>query len=173
MEKRLHDRFDCRVECEVTSAHERFRGIVNDVSSLGLFVETWASPELNSIIRLRFGKTEKQPEFSLNAGVARKNSRGDEQSFANAPGIGLAILPPRSSFERFIVEPAQPTLGLTLAPLGSQTSGTAGTFRVRLIRQDRPGTQILTLRCENEATARVVALARLGGVWRVAESQPL
>jgi hypothetical protein len=46
-------------------------------------------------------------------------------------------------------------------------------YRVRLIRQDRPGTQILTLRCESEAAARAKALSRLAGVWRIAESQPI
>ena len=176
MEKRLHHRFSCRLECEVTTDLDRFRGVACDVSSLGLFVETCAKPELNSIIELRFSETEKQPEISFDAGVARTSPGGNEQSLSCAPGIGLEVLPPRSSFERFIVESAQPApsaLGLTLAPLGSQTSGSAGKFRVRLIRQDRPGTQILTLRCDSEATARAVALARLDGVWRVAESQPL
>lgn len=176
MEKRLHHRFSCRFECEVTTDDDRFRGIAYDVSSLGLFVETWAKPELNSIVELRFRETGKQPEISFDAGVARTSPGSDGQSFSSAPGIGLEVFPPRSSFERFIVEPAQPTppaSGLTLAPLGSQPSGSAGKFRVRLIRQDRPGTQILTLRCESEATARAVALARLDGVWRVAESQPL
>jgi hypothetical protein len=176
MEKRLKPRIAHRLVCKVAAAGTRAPGVICDVSDVGLFVETRVSPSLNSIVRLLFPETEDQPEFSIEAGVARTCIAPSQAQTALPSGIGLEVIPPRNAFERWIVHPARPlrpASNLTLSPLGSEPRTGMTRYRVRLIRQDRPGTQILTLRCESEAAARAKALSRLAGVWRIAESQPI
>jgi len=45
------------------------------------------------------------------------------------------------------------------------------TYRLRMVRFDRPETRILTISSQNESTARAHALARFGHGWRVASTQ--
>ena len=177
MEKRRHSRIERRLACNLATASIRAPGVICDVSETGLFVETPANPSLNSIVRLLVFETEDQAEFSLEAGVARTCPAASQlESTLLQSGIGLVVIAPRNAFDRWVVRPARPampTTNSTLAPLGSQPQGGMGKYRVRLIRQDRSGTQIVTLRCESEAAARAKALSRLGGAWRIAESQPV
>lgn len=44
-------------------------------------------------------------------------------------------------------------------------------YRVRLIRFDRPETQTITVRSENEFEARVHVLARIEPGWRIASAE--
>jgi hypothetical protein len=176
MDKRHEPRIERRLPCIVATVGGRSPGLIHDVSSVGLFVETSAKPELHSVVRLLFKENADQPRFFLEAGVARARIVPAQLATSIPAGIGLEVIPPRSAFERWVVAPACPKLPaseFTLAPLGSQSRGGLSTYRVRLIRQDRPGSQILTLRCESESAARAKALRRVGGDWRVAESQPV
>lgn len=176
MEKRRQLRIERRLVCRVTADSLHGPGIVRDVSETGLFIETSVNPSLNSIVKLLFSETRDQPEFSFEAGVARTREPPSEDQFFGRTGIGLEVIPPMDAFERWIIRPARPMVpatSLALAPLGSEARSGLGRYRVRLVRQDRPGTQIVTLRCESEAAARSKALDRLSGVWRIAESQPV
>ena len=176
MEKRLNPRIEHRLVCQVATARIHAPGVIRDVSDAGLFVETRVNPSPNSIVRLLFTETGDQPEFSIEAGVARTCVTPSESRSALPEGIGLEVLPPRNAFERWVMRSAPSTQfasSSTLAPLGGAPHSGTGRYRVRLVRQDRPGTQIVTLRSESEAAARAKALSRLGGLWRVVESQPL
>ena len=44
-------------------------------------------------------------------------------------------------------------------------------YRVRLIRFDRPETQTITIRSANEAGARAHVLARMGHGWRITSAE--
>jgi len=44
-------------------------------------------------------------------------------------------------------------------------------YRVRLIRFDRPETQIITVRCKSEFEARAHVLERVGHAWRITSAE--
>jgi hypothetical protein len=44
-------------------------------------------------------------------------------------------------------------------------------YRVRLIRFDRPEVQTITVRSENESAARAHVLARVGHGWQIASAE--
>lgn len=176
MEKRREPRIECRLDCKVATGRMKAPGVICDVSDVGLFVETRLSPSPHSVVRLLFPQTEDQPEFSIEAGVTRTCVAPSDSQAALPAGIGLEVIPPRIEFAHWVVRPARPlrkASSTTLAPLGSEPRSGINRYRVRLIRQDGPGTQIVTLRCESESAARAKALSRLGGVWRIVESQPV
>lgn len=150
MENRQRHRFRRQIACEVAAGDSHVPGVVLDVSESGLFVETQARPTPNSIIRLFMVATGDQPRICIEAGVARAHPLQAGIEVVAAAGIGLEVLPPRTAFERWLASTAPPkesSMNLVLAPLGSQPHGRRGKYRVRLIRQDRPGTQIVTLEC--------------------------
>ena len=45
------------------------------------------------------------------------------------------------------------------------------TYRLRMVRFDRPETKIVTISSQTESGARARALARFGQGWRVASAQ--
>lgn len=176
MEKRQRPRLRWVLPCRVATAAGRRSGVIRDVSDRGLFVETEAHPTPNSVVELLFDAHHQVPDFSFIAGVARTRRSPAHLASALPSGIGLEVIPPREAFERWILAAVRPRLPepecVGLAPLGASRQTGPGRYRVRLIRQDRPGSQIVTLRCESEEDARRTALSRMDGLWRVADSQP-
>lgn len=45
------------------------------------------------------------------------------------------------------------------------------TYRLRLVRYDRPQTKMVTISCESEHAARCRVSARFGREWRVVSTQ--
>lgn len=179
MDRRQRQRTVRRLTCEVRIGDRRTPGLVCNISDFGLFVETTASPNVERVVMLRFPESPERPELCFEAGVARMSESPPHLQCARQSGIGVEIFPPRQAFERWIANPFRSaprtvaTEGFSLAPLGNRMKSGTGKYRVRLVRQDRPGTQILTLRSDSEESARALALSRLGGIWRVAESRAL
>lgn len=179
MDQRQRPRYPRRLYCEVSTSQGRAPGIVRDVSHLGLFVQTQAMPSRSSVVELIFKASACQPAFRVEAGVARTLFEAPEwqtSTYLTAHGIGLEVIPPRTAFERWIVRPVSPRVEpneRSVVPLESMPRGATKRYRVRLIRQDRPGSQVLTLSAESEFAARTRALARFGVQWRVVESQSL
>ncbi len=170
MEKRERARFSKRMTCELTLPDgARSTGVVRDVSYHGLFVQTGANPEPNSVVEIAFPSLPDAPVGRFEAGVARKR-RVPRQLAASVPsGLGLEIIPPRTSFEQFVDR----AVAMSPCPSAEDDSLMAAqqgmkTFRLRLTRHDRPEAQVMTIRCETEASARARALARAGRNWMVA-----
>ena len=176
MEKRNRSRMPKRLTCEIVWQGQRHPGIVRDITDRGLFVQTLASPAPNSVVEIRFAATGLQPEIRLEAGVARKRIAPPRLQASVPSGIGLEILPPRDEYERWLVRPACPPLAASSfneGPDASAAEPSVRPYRVRMVRRDRGGRQILTIRSQTDAAARAQALARAGAGWKIADIQPL
>jgi len=165
-----------RLTCQVALDRVHSAGIVRDVSAQGLFIQTLADPDPNSIVELIFAESNGQPELRFQAGVARKRIAPRRLTASVPSGIGLEILPGQADYERWIFGPTHssitefqynttvddPIPNVTIRP-----------FRIRLTRVDSSRSQVLTIRAESELGARARALVRGGAGWRIADIQPL
>ena len=151
-------------------------GIVCDLSHRGLFIQTLAKPMLNSIVEVIFPASRTRAEIRIEAGVARKRCAPRQLQSALPSGLGLEILAPRNEYERYVFRPACPQLRESAWLADSfdpHPKQLTRAYRFHLTRLDRVGSQILSVRCESEASARARALSRAGAGWKITDVQPL
>lgn len=92
MEKRRSNRTKHRLTCELLVGRQTFPAVVRDLAPTGLFVQTRARPDANSVVEVRFPAIADLPGFCIEAGVARhRNVHPRLQSEIHA-GVGLEIL---------------------------------------------------------------------------------
>ncbi|MEZ4332829.1 MAG: PilZ domain-containing protein [Myxococcota bacterium] len=92
MEKRRSNRTKHRLTCELLVGRETYPAVVRDLAPTGLFVQTRARPDANSVVEVRFPPMADLPGFCIEAGVARhRNVHPRLQSEIHA-GVGLEIL---------------------------------------------------------------------------------
>lgn len=192
LEKRSRIRHSSHLTCEVISPAGRFSGLVRDLTHRGLFIQTIANPQPNSIVEILFSGIGDQPTIRVEAGVARKRVAPPRLQAVVPSGIGLEVIPPVDEFERWLVSPRCPALtdthsmvnphgvpqSASLSASGTAPHNAAPTramkaYRFRLVRHDQKGSQVLTIRCETPAGARARALARAGVGWKIADMQGL
>ena len=172
VEKRRLQRSKQRLVCEIVVEGKSFPGIVRDLSRSGLFVQTRAKPETNSVVEVVFAAGDaSQPEIRLEAGVARQRDVQSGLQHSVPAGVGLEVLdPPETFFE--LVE-AQSHAVETPSAQADGAAAVLRTFRVRLTQTGKPGSRIETIRCENAAGARARALSRAGRGWKITELQEI
>lgn len=175
MERRGGNRLPRRLTCEIETSGGRATGIVRDLSSHGLFVQTLASPAPNSIVELIFAGSGDQPPVRIEAGVARKRRAPGRLQATVPSGIGVEVIPPRDAYQRWIVGAAAGATR-TLGParpvpsLGSvELTPVMKKYRFRLVRLDGSRQQFMSIECDTEAGARARALARVGAGWKIAD----
>jgi hypothetical protein len=185
MEKRSRVRLPRRLTCQIQTPTERVSGFVRDVSRSGFFVQTGAMPPTNSLIHVLFPSTGNQPELRIEAGVARKREIARRLQSSVPSGLGLEVIPPRDTYERWVFGPVEPGL------IGSSStthyafdrdeldSGvilpeqSIRTYRFRMLRHDQSASRMITIQCASEAGARARALVRAGAGWKIADAQAL
>lgn len=185
MEKRSRVRLPRRLTCQIKTNTDIASGFVRDVSRNGLFVQTGATPPTNSLVEVIFSSLGNQPDLRIEAGVARKRNVARRLQPTVPAGIGLEVIPPYDSYERWIFGPAQPALAGSMSTTHYafdreevQTNSavperSVRSYRFRMLRHDRSNSQILTIRCASEAGARARALVRAGPGWKIADAQAL
>lgn len=177
MEKRGTLRIPRRLTCEIVLADgRRTSGIIRDLSERGVFVQTLASPNLNSVVEVVFVGSDHQLPIRVEAGVARKRVVPARLQAIMPAGIGLELLPPRTDYERWVFRPARPALDRSDSPLdafAAQPEQRVRAYRFHLIHPGRVENQVLTIRCESEGGARARALARAGAGWKIADAESL
>ncbi len=154
----------------------RFAGIVCDLSQRGLFVHTSAWPRLDSVVEVIFPASQTRAEIRVEAAVARKRVAPHQLQSTLSSGVGLEILAPWTEYERYVFQPACPPLSESEWRIGSSDSGpkqATRAYRFRLVRLDRSGSQVLSVRCVSEKSARDRALSRAGAGWRITDVRPL
>lgn len=166
MEKRRRERSKQRLVCDLLVEGIRYPAIVRDLSRKGLFVQTRVNLEPNSVVEVVFpAEGTSRPEIRLEAGVARLRSVPSRLQGSIPAGVGLEVLDPPPAFLALVdVHVAKPK---------SHDATALCTFRVRLTQPGKPGSRVVTVRCENAAGARARALARAGRGWKITELQEI
>lgn len=178
MEKRGRHRIARRITCTIEAGFRRATGIVHNVSEHGLFVQTNFAADPDSLVHVAFRRSDETGEIRIEAGVARKRVV-PRQLKGNIPsGLGLEIIPPRHEFERLVgrlepIDVPDSSNESTLSPHTSFEQLAMSAFRIRMVRHDRLGSRVVTVRCATEASARARALTRLGAGWKIATVQKI
>jgi hypothetical protein len=100
MDKRAAPRQKRRMTCELRYDGSKASGIVLDLSSSGLFVQTSARPPANSIVVVHLEARGNLPVLDLRTRVARLKRVPPRLAGLTPPGLGLQILDaPEAYFE--------------------------------------------------------------------------
>ena len=176
MEKRGQPRTRRRLTCEIGIDRDRCPSIVGDLSLGGIFVHTQARPRLGSVVEVIFPASPAREEIRIRAGVARKRVAPQLLQSSQPSGLGLEILAPRTEYERCVFQPACPPLSEADWLSGGRMPGpkqAMRTYRFRLVRLDRPGAKVLSIRSASEFNARARVLSRAGNSWTICDVQAL
>lgn len=145
-------------------------GIVRDHSASGIFVQTRARPEPNSVLEVVFRAEPSGVEIRVEAGVARERIGPTGLQSTMPGGVGLELLdPPR---ELFVLLDANQQAGRD-EDASLESVPAARTFRVRVMERNRPTSRVVTVRCESSQAARARALRQVGPGWKVTDVQEL
>lgn len=101
MEKRRSNRTKHRLTCELLVGRETYSAVVRDLGPTGLFVQTRARPDTNSVIEVRFPATAGLEGFTIEAGVARHRNVHPRLQAEIQSGIGLEILGRPLSYQAY------------------------------------------------------------------------
>ncbi len=167
VEKRKQKRTRHRLTCVLLVGTTRHHAIVRDISPAGLFVETRARPEPNSVVQVIFPARDGRPEITAEAGVARRRALTPGQQLPLPGGVGLELLDPPPGFRELLAR----VLALAAELPAEAESGDPAcvkTFKVRVRRRDG-SFRILTVQAENVQGARARALARAGSSWNITD----
>lgn len=177
MQHRREERTRRRVSCELIVGKRRSTGIVLDLSSGGLFVQTGAPPEPGSEIRVRLRDTGAE-SIELEAVVARRRVVPSHLAAIKAGGIGLRILDPPEDYERFLwalrgedEPPARRKRGSKAPEIDppSEPERPEHTFRVRIKQSTGPRSRNVLVSCVSEHAARTQVTEELGDGWSILE----
>ena len=92
MDKRSAPRHKRRMTCELRYDGSKASGIVLDLSSSGLFVQTSARPAPNCIVVVHLEARGNAPVLDLRTRVARQKRVPPRLAGLDPPGLGLQIL---------------------------------------------------------------------------------
>jgi len=152
------------------------RGIVLDLSTGGLFVQSASPPPPGAVVEVRLLPGAGRPEIALRARVARQQRVDPRLARIQPNGVGLEILDAPPAF-RELVEERQRAGG---ADDGERSGGAARdperkpppadpAFRVRIAQSEGTRSRTLTVRASGAEAARGAALAQMGEGWEVVE----
>lgn len=98
MDKRSAPRHKRRMTCELRYDGRKASGIVLDLSSSGLFVQTSARPAPGTVLHLMLEARGDAPELDLRVRVARHRRTEPRLAALVPPGLGLQILDAPSAY---------------------------------------------------------------------------
>ena len=171
-ERRNNGRKRLRIPCEIQVEERRHMGIVLDVSSTGLFVQTTALFSAGTPIRITLKETPFSPALTVEAVVARGKRVPPQLASAAAGGIGLRVVAPPPAFRTLSTELAgkERRSEPKPAPAPLPPAAPAGpVFRVRLARREGNRSRVLEVTATDDRLARQMALAQVGTGWDVQE----
>ena len=177
MERRRAERIDRKLTCELIIAGRRHPGTVLDLSLLGLFVQTAASPPPGEKVCVRLLRSDATC-VEVNAIVARRYVVPRRLASVASSGIGLRV---DSGSEEYVqLAESCPPLGDAMAPppvevaAPSRTSE-GGLYRVRARQTEGTRSKTLRVTAESEEQARAMAsasLEELEGDWEILSVDP-
>ena len=149
---------------------DRFAAIVRDVSPDGLFVQTRARLEPNSLVELVFPASENRPEIRSEAGVAGLRVVPPRLQRSVEGGVGLELLNPPAALRELLAGDGDPETSEVSSP-ESPAAEEIRTFRIRLVKRGTPKARVLTIRAQTASGARARALTQMGPGWKIGELQ--
>jgi hypothetical protein len=175
LERRRAQRIKKRVTCEIRVGRDSHRGIVLDVSSTGLFVQTAVRIAHGTVVDVIVHPAD-GPEFLVRAVVARQKQTDPRLVSVVAAGVGLQILEAPEAYYRDLVGRSEARPGAPKRKHASVSTGTpaagAGAPELKPFRvQVRKGSRQKTIKLEaaDEAAARRAAAAKQGEGWEILE----
>lgn len=163
-----------RMACRISIGGQRFSGVVLDLSSSGLFVQTTARPRAREFVSVELSVVGRRERVRLDAQVARVFLVPAQLVAVAQGGLGLRITnAPESFFEllRTIQVEAPADVGRPRAASGSGTADEAEgrSYRLRVTQLGRARTRTLQVIAGSPEEAVAFALAEVGEGWKVLE----
>jgi hypothetical protein len=159
-----------RMACRIGIGGQRFSGVVLDLSSSGLFVQTTAKPRPREFVSVELSVVGQREPGRLEARVARVFVVPAQLLAVAQGGVGLRITNAPESFFALLrkIQVEVPAAG---AALRSEPDGdVAGrTYRLRVTQLGRARTRTLQVIAESSEEAVALALAEVGEGWKVLE----
>ena len=154
-ERRREKRTRRRISCRLRLNGRDHVGIVLDVSSHGLFVQTHAKGAPGTPTQVQLGLPGSGTRLVVEATVARQRRVHPTLTPVWPNGIGLRVMRPPPEWQELID---------TFAAIRSQATQS---FCVRAAQLQDARTRMVLVTCASEALAREMALAELGEEWKV------
>lgn len=188
MEKRRALRTKHRLTCELSTGSQTYSAVVRDLGPTGLFVQTRARPDANSVITVRFPATAGVPAFAIEAGVARHRNVHPRLQADVQSGIGLEILGRPADYLALAsrigsasgvgavgsaVRESRATATPSAPPAKRDEAPVSRRFRVRLAAYGQSAPRTLLVAAASTAEARSEALARIGDGWKIVEVETI
>ncbi|MBK7950400.1 MAG: PilZ domain-containing protein [Deltaproteobacteria bacterium] len=180
MEKRRANRIKHRLTCELLVGQQAFPAVVRDLGPTGLFVQTRARPNANSVVEVRFPATAGLPGFRIEAGVARHRNVHPRLQAEIQSGIGLEILGRPADYLAYAKRVVEPKLGDSTTMIPGRPPAAAATsssemrrFRIRLTAFGRSAPRTITVQASSIAAARAQAMTQAGAGWKITDVETI
>jgi hypothetical protein len=179
VDKRRAPRTRKRIVCSLEVGGSRHSGIVLDVSAGGLFVQTSASPAVDTPVRVLLDLTQPRETVALETRVARKRVVPPRLVAVAQGGLGLEIREAPDAFFRFVerLQPGERPIAernpraargrARAAGRGAAPAPEARRFRVRMGQRRGNRSRYLTVAAPSAEEAQLRALAQIGDGWKV------
>jgi len=169
-ERRKSERLRRRILCDVLVAGHWHSGVVCDISSSGLFVQTDLTAPPRTPVRVRLRGPDGSP-IELKGLVARQQTGTRDPTSVARVGLGIRLTePPPAQFREISLgRTAGERLGSPEGERGRGRSGRAEahSYRVRVKEIGGSRTRSFEVRATSEGHAAELALAVLGGPWEI------
>ncbi|MFO0688736.1 MAG: PilZ domain-containing protein [Myxococcota bacterium] len=193
MEKRRSNRIKHRLTCELLVDQQAYPAVVRDLGPTGLFVQTRARPNANSVVEIRFPATAGLPGFCIEAGVARHRNVHPRLQAEIQSGIGLEILGRPAdylAYARRVGETKATEVPIATAagrapavrapapvapasPAASEAPAGLRRFRVRMAAIGRSAPRTVLVEATSIAAARAQAMNRAGAGWKITDVETI
>jgi hypothetical protein len=161
-----------RITCELVIDGKRYSGIVLDLSTSGIFVQTAISCPVGKEVEVHLAATRATPDLALRARVARGKRVPPQLLAAAGGGLGLRILDPPPGFAQLVGADEEPVAsGAGTAPSSASPKPEAARrrFQVRLQAIGSSRSRLVTVQGLDANAARAEARSLAGSGWEVVD----
>lgn len=181
MDRRATKRIRRRLRCELRSAGRVHSGIVLNVSTNGLFVQTRAYLVPGTTVEVHLSQRIGEDPITLSARVARSFVAPPQLATLVKAGVGLRIESAPAGYRRLLrsflsgdgraASPSrsQAVRGAAARPAAARPAPSTVRYRIRACEVEGSDVRTLLVSCASEAEARELAQAELGPLWKVLE----
>lgn len=169
IDKRRHPRHARRIPCKLYVGEREFSAMVLDLSKTGLFVQTHARPQLRERLRLRLAQEPAPLELVVEV-MRAKQVPQNLLAYAKG-GLGVRIVSAPGEYDRLLAELG---IGDNAEPFELESASEPGRrFRVYAAQVGGSRSRRVDVTASDAEDAPAVALAELGGDWKVIRVETL
>ena len=166
-ERRRDERQKRRLTCRVGYEDQHFRGIVLDISSEGLFIQTTRPIPPGSSVVVEFPSQRSTDAFEVRARVARRRRVPQRLASLMPAGLGLRVLDPPPAYARLVLR--QDAVARSARGPEAKAGPDLLKYRIRLTRRGSPRSRTLVLEATSEEDVRARLARDMGADWDVVE----